>query len=203
LIRSHPQLASTAAEFSTGDFEGCPAQGIGGDPILNMLKNRDIAPARVTSFEFAALTAALPNNLPTAHRKNWSESDASRAGAWESKGVVVEGYLVAISREGPESCNCRRVDRTDIHLWLAAAADAPAADAMITEVIPRLMAAHENWRAKTLDHFVQQHSRVRITGWLMWDEYHAGQIGEHRKTLWEIHPIHKIEVLSGGHWRAL
>jgi hypothetical protein len=43
--------------------------------------------------------------------------------------------------------------------------------------------------------------KVRISGWLMLDPEHKDMIDEGlRSTLWEIHPITKIEVWSNGAW---
>jgi hypothetical protein len=198
-----PWALSNASVFNTGDFEGCPATGDGGDPLLNLLKNRDVAPPTVTPYEIGNLIAALPQDLPTAWRKNWKQADTDRAAVWESKGVVVEGYLIGVAEEGSESCNCNRGDRGDYHLWLNPASNSREEESMVTEIIPRLIPSHPNWNLKVLNHFVQQHSKMRITGWLMWDELHSGQVGTYRKTLWEIHPIHKIEVFSAGQWQTL
>jgi len=50
---------------------------------------------------------------------------------------------------------------------------------------------------------------VRISGWLMFDPDHPSMIldptnpnisGKFRVTLWEVHPITKIEVWQNGAW---
>lgn len=41
---------------------------------------------------------------------------------------------------------------------------------------------------------------VRISGWLMFDPSHRNHLGRFRKTLWEIHPITRIEVWQNGAW---
>jgi hypothetical protein len=41
---------------------------------------------------------------------------------------------------------------------------------------------------------------VRISGWLLLDPVHKGHLGVYRSTLWEIHPITKIEVFKNGQW---
>ena len=43
-------------------------------------------------------------------------------------------------------------------------------------------------------------ARVRVTGWMLWDEEHGSEVGKSRGTLWEIHPVHKIEVFNDGEW---
>jgi hypothetical protein len=55
---------------------------------------------------------------------------------------------------------------------------------------------------------------VRISGWLMFDPLHYDQMWQYdsaadttgtkaRITLWEIHPITRIEVFKNGTWRSL
>jgi hypothetical protein len=41
---------------------------------------------------------------------------------------------------------------------------------------------------------------VRISGWLMYDSEHTNVIGSQRATVWEVHPITKIEIQKGGGW---
>ena len=38
--------------------------------------------------------------------------------------------------------------------------------------------------------------RVRISGWLMLDQMHPESVGRNRVTLWEVHPIMRVE------WRS-
>ena len=41
---------------------------------------------------------------------------------------------------------------------------------------------------------------VRISGWLLLDPEHRNHLGKYRSTLWEIHPITRIEVMKDGSW---
>jgi hypothetical protein len=56
---------------------------------------------------------------------------------------------------------------------------------------------------------VPQHAKIRITGWMMFDQEHPDQLHvtqQHpiiRGSLWEIHPVTKIEVSSNGQSREL
>jgi hypothetical protein len=56
---------------------------------------------------------------------------------------------------------------------------------------------------KTFRSIINTKAKVRITGWLMWDYEHKEQLGNTRRTLWEVHPIHSIQVLHGNRWVAL
>ena len=45
---------------------------------------------------------------------------------------------------------------------------------------------------------------VRISGWTMLDPEHPDQVGKTRGTIWEIHPVMRLDVMqAGGGWRAL
>jgi hypothetical protein len=47
---------------------------------------------------------------------------------------------------------------------------------------------------------VDSQTEVRISGWLMYDSEHVNVIGTQRATVWEVHPITKIEVQKDGQW---
>ena len=46
----------------------------------------------------------------------------------------------------------------------------------------------------------KRHEKVRVSGWLMFDQEHLDKIGTRRLTAWEIHPITKIEIQRLGLW---
>ena len=107
--------------------------------------------------------------------------------------------------EGREATNCGSdsPEERDFHVWLANSPDDDRLDAVVVEVTPRVRARHPSWSLTNLNRLVRQRSRVRIGGWLMLDPEHPDQVGKTRATLWEIHPILKIDVWSGGGWREL
>jgi len=47
---------------------------------------------------------------------------------------------------------------------------------------------------------VNKNVPVRISGWLLYDYEHVSVIGSQRASVWEIHPITKIEVKWNGQW---
>ena len=86
--------------------------------------------------------------------------------------------------------------------------------AIIVETTPRVRKSHPNWTTARLKPWTghtgnqpnptYNHQRVRISGWLMLDPEHHDMINSGlRSTLWEIHPITKIEVWNNGHWLDL
>lgn len=191
--------------FTLGIFEGCPAEGSGGDPALNLLKNRDRPPPIVEPITIGEILANHPSAAESARgpRHRWPASALTEVANWENRGVALEGSLLRVKQEGPESCNCRDETKRDYHLWIAASAEDGRDRSVIAEVSPRLLPSHPNWRLRILQRLAKDRAQVRISGWMMWDQEHPDQVGQTRGTQWEIHPIHKIEVWSGGRWRDL
>jgi hypothetical protein len=135
--------APAAVAPQPGDFRGCPEQSPGGDPDLNQLKNRV---EQVTTPQ--VMTVAEMNTLLTpleAHhgkRATWPAGTRSEISALEQQGAVVEGFLMGVKQEGPETTNCRRQDLHDYHLWIVDAQTQTKAQAVVAEMIPRWLAAN-------------------------------------------------------------
>ncbi|MBI1745236.1 MAG: hypothetical protein HYR55_01450 [Acidobacteria bacterium] len=193
--------------YSSGPFHSCPSIGRGGDPDLNVLKNRDLPPPAFDPMIIDDILGYVPPTASTmgrsVKRADWPQEAWDDVTPWESSGVVIDGYLIGIRSEGPESCNCGSRQYHDYHLWVVANSTDGKPVSVVVEISPRVLASHSTWRQSTLSRLASQRTRVRISGWLMWDEDHPEQIGLSRGTLWEVHPIHKIEYFSGGRWRTL
>ena len=188
------------------DFHGCPIEGKGGDPALNRLKNRSEMPASFEPIDFEELTdLEVPAGVSKKPRAQWSRATLATLERPEKRAVQVVGYLLGVKLEGREATNCGSdaPEERDFHVWLANSPDDDRLDAVVVEVTPRVRAQHPSWSLTNLRRFVRQQSRVRISGWLMLDEGHPEQVGKTRVTLWEIHPILRIDVWSAGSWREL
>jgi len=200
--------APVRAQHTTGDFHGCAPDGEGGDPALNTLKNRDIAP---DAYEDMAIADFLHNKsadvtaMGKRHRDKWTPDALTAVKDLEAKGARVEGRLIAIRTQGPESCNCGSDTDVDTHMWIAttASANAKPTRSMVVEISPRELGDHAGWDHDTLVSLAKKGARVRISGWVTWDEEHGSEVGKSRGTLWEIHPIHLIEVFQNGAWKDL
>ncbi len=205
-VASGPMAADD--QQTTGDFNGCPPTGKGGDPDQNTHKNRDVPPA---SYQDMALADVLKNTpsaawaMGTKHRAEWTAEAKASVADWESKALRIEGRLIAVRRPGPEACNCDSSTDVDHHLWIALrpASDAKATESMVVEISPRTLGAHPGWDMNTLIDLAKQGAQVRISGWVTWDEEHGDEVGKSRGTLWEIHPIHLIEVFQNGAWQDI
>lgn len=170
---------------------------------MNELKNRDVAPRKTETRTLSDIIANKPKSVVDAGkhaRADWPEEARQAVVDWEATGATVEGRLIAIHHQDPESCNCGSSKFTDMHLWIAtkASASAKPKQSVVIEISPRnpkLQAFYD--QLLQLSH---KGTRVRVTGWMMWDEEHGSEVGKSRGTLWEIHPVHKIEVQQNGKW---
>jgi hypothetical protein len=192
--------------LTTGVFEGCQPEGSGGDPILNRLKSRDIPPSSYEPITVAKLLSVEHTSLDAAgnaFRANWPNASLAEAALWEQRGATLEGYLLDAMQQQPAAWNCNDVLRCDYQLWIGISPDADPSNAIIVGISPRLLPSHPNWRLGILNRLAKDRAKVRISGWLLWDQQYQEEVGKSRSTLWEIHPIHVIEVWSGGGWRNL
>ena len=123
----------------------------------------------------------------------------------EARGVALEGYLLGFKLEGPESPNCYAPDRHDFQMWLGGKKPATneesktfRVESVVVEPTPLMQDKHPTWTKAAFMKLLSR--RIRVTGWMMFDPEHPEQIGKTRATLWEVHPVMKIEVFQGGQW---
>ena len=122
---------------------------------------------------------------------------------------MVIGYLshrVNVEDKAPgESTNCNLLndDEVDWHIYLTSAPNQAISQAIIVETTPRTRPLH-TWDKSVLDGLVNANKQVRVSGWLMYDFQHVPDIGTQRATVWEVHPITRIEVGDGnGGWQDI
>ena len=84
-------------------------------------------------------------------------------------------------------------------MYLTKQPSRPISESVVVETTPRVRKDHP-WNRTTLLTWVDSTNPVRISGWLMLDPDHANMVGSARGTIWEIHPITKIEVWKSGAW---
>jgi len=175
--------------------QSCPPQGDSPKAsiqALDRLKNRNAEPTNYARMTVPDFLAKFP---------------ASSAGNMdEAQGIVLEGYIVAAKQSGPESSNCHSQTARDFHVWVGAApatspqdGQAKRADAVIVEPTPWSQ-KHTGIRLRTLIALAKQGAKVRIYGWLFLDPEHLPELSKTRGTLWEVHPVTKIEVFTSGQW---
>lgn len=207
--------------------------------LRNRMKNRQwkaVQPGvslNWTFDDFIKNTRAYDTELGDLPRDYLPPKKAKRLAAIESQIVSVTGWIVLVYPGPPESCNCESVIYHDWHVELLRKplAHAPGIGdptAIVCEVTPRSEGHLYRSGVRLVDlaaymrlgfpPFMKTYptgngpSKVRITGYLMWDDAHASatnDVGEKmeskskegylrpwRASAWEIHPILKIERVN-------
>jgi hypothetical protein len=192
------RVAAVPQPLVIGGQVVCAAAGNSSDPkmiTLDSRKNRtDIPQATAYIAVDWEVLKGLPTNSP---------DDLQGAP------VMVTGYLshrTNVEDKAPgESTNCNLVndDEVDWHIYLTSAPNQAITQAIIVETTPRTRPLH-SWDKSVLDGLVNTNKQVRIGGWLMYDFEHVPEIGTERATVWEVHPITRIEVTDGnGGWKDI
>ena len=178
-----------------GGHEVCNATGNSTDANLTKLNKRKNRTDIPDASAYIPIDWDVLKGLP-------SDSPDDLQGA----PVMVTGFLshrIKVENGSPgESTNCNLLndDEADWHIYLTKAASQPISKAVIVETTPRTRPLH-TWDKSVLDRLVDKDKQVRISGWLMYDFQHSGEIGAARATVWEVHPVTRIEVSDGsGGW---
>jgi hypothetical protein len=209
----HSETSTTTSVLQTAPkpppvdnmFGDCGPQGSQPDYQLNARKNRidSMPPALVPWSGIAKL--GYPSAVGFRFRNQWTQRETDAIARFEGASIMLEGYLVGVKLEVPEPPNCysREPAERDFHLWLAQSPDRNKKDGIVVEITPRVRATHSMWTLERLDSLIQAKPPVRISGWLMFDQMHPERVRVRRATLWEIHPVTRIEVKRDSAWRTL
>jgi hypothetical protein len=195
----------------SGTFKGpvsnvsCGPTGDGGDTASNRLKNRTDLPSSYHSVTFAALAGLQYPATGAKDRTQWPAESLAVVLGYEGAAVQVVGYLVALKPQtsgSGESTNChmKASAEVDWHVAVVGQAGEGEGAAVVVEPTPRIRVDHPKWTPARLKPWVDSSDPVRISGWLFFDPAHRNHLGRYRTTLWEIHPVTRIEVWQGGAW---
>lgn len=193
----------------------CPFKGKAGnaDPETNERKNRVDVPTHYHAVRFDAIADSATMPWPKGKtRPVWDKTAKGRADRasmvtpFEGAAVTVTGFIrvIRLQAGNSESTNCgaHGEANTDWHIALVGEFAAPESLAMVVEPTPRMKKLHHGtWtRAKLADYENpgDDADSVRISGFLMLDPEHMNHMHKYRQTLWEIHPVTRIEVFVKG-----
>jgi hypothetical protein len=145
-----------------------------------------------------------PQHAPL-ERIRWSSQQLAQIEPYEGVAVSVVGYVVAVKVENrgtgeSTNCNWTKEPEVDWHIALVKQPGQGEPDAIVVETTPRVRASHPRWSVPALRPYLNKNIPVRISGWLLFDPDHPNHLGRYRSTLWEIHPITRIEVFQNGQW---
>ena len=193
---------------NTTTFDGpdghCGPTGDSGDAVTNRWKNRTDAPVVYHEVTWSALQS-LPYPNAKKSLETWTPQQLAVIQPYQGIAVSVVGYLTAIkvqSGGSGESTNCHftNSEEVDWHMPLVEQPGNPESTAIVVETTPRVRKLHGKWTPTALASWVTSAAPVRISGWTLLDPEHRGHLGKYRSTLWEIHPITRIEVFKDGQW---
>lgn len=163
----------------------------------NRLKDRTAIPARYETITVEDLLDHRPLALTqpgTANRARWSPEAREEMDRWERRAVSMEGYVVAMHRNPFDG---------DITLNITAEPEHSKEQSVVTEATPHFQELNPEWTNDRLDDLADRRARVRVAGWMFYDNLHAVLFNGNRGTLWEIHPITRLEVWDGLAWRPV
>jgi hypothetical protein len=144
---------------------------------LNEMKGRLEDPPRLIPMTISEI-AALPRFPHVYSRQQLAEISEI-----EKRGVVVEAYLARV-RKRPDG---------DYHTQLTEAPpgrclNEDTSDQLFTELTPGIRDRKPAYTFEALQSLCGSETRIRVSGWLMWDTPHHTRI-----TFWEVHPVTRIE----------
>lgn len=228
-----PSYPSPAPVKSLGIDSKCglPGSGTGAEGQQNMAKNNFCAKGTPQSITIADLT-----NLQEQVEKNpainfGSEDKGTRKKGpttnraplrklGEGKLVTMNAFVLIARQEGAESVNCEKNVPDDplyhdIHISLVASKDVEdECSGVVAEMSPHHRP--DLWTQENVEKVSKAKLQMRVTGQLYFDSSHfpcsngqgAGEGNPKRVSLWEIHPIYKLEICTAdcdgaGTWVAL
>lgn len=203
LSASAPKPQPHSVDFIL-DGKTCGPDGSGDkrDKGTNLRKNRIDIPTSYADIQWSVIaTLPLPKpvskSLPKS-RENFTADQLGEIEKIEGQAVRTVGYIVANKPQASnaESCNCgwKGEKATDWHIALVENVGDGEKTSVVVEPTPRIKINHPKWKPSVLKPWVNSDRPVRISGWLLFDPSHNNHMGKYRNTLWEIHPITKIEV---------
>jgi hypothetical protein len=200
----HPNFsaASRPSNPCAADLEHCPNVGCGGgDILLNPKKNILAIPSSYEVITFDDFRH-LQEESPTTWVEGQSRAEVEQLG--EGNPVMLTGYLYGAHSGSPETCNCRLSgeENNDYHLNILENDIDPQTASIVVEMMPKFRKGKPDWSLATLNGLPPAPNKtrplVRVSGYLLFDSEHVLRSGGERATIWEIHPVVKMEVCSGG-----
>lgn len=206
-----PRLRRSVFVGSSG--RRCQAEGTAGsDWRTNVRKNRPDVPERSNAITSDALadTVTLPfarGGLPLS-REGWTDEETLEVARYEGIPVTVTGYFFKIKPQSSnaEDTNCDMTGEanTDWHIAFTGSHDGIEEESVVIEPTPRFKKRHSSWKRGTLRNYEADRrsagDSVRITGYLFYDPSHKNHLDRFRATMWETHPITRIEIFREGAW---
>jgi uncharacterized protein YraI len=210
-----PPVGMSTLQHLPGDGTRCGPRGAeGGDWETFILKNRTDVPTVSHAVSFTSLDV-LPYRKGGLKKdrtgSQWTAEQKQTVGRYEGIPLTITGFLAAVRPQGSSStgegtnCKWKGESNTDWHMALVPNHRDGEEKSLVVEPTPRFKRRHPKWRKELLaDRVGDQRSStdsVRISGFLFYDPDHKAHITQgYRSTMWELHPVTRIEIFVGGAW---
>jgi hypothetical protein len=156
-------------------------------------KRRTEIPPAYAPVEYGWLT-----QLPTPEIRTGSDLDAVEE--VERHPVALAGYIVRVIPVPTRLAGWRAAEwEFQLHLRVGPPRRCEYQDDprnLVAVVTPPFQPPHTGWDLDVLHDLCQEQTRVRVSGWLLYEYLSRGQVGRSRVSAWSIHPITRIEVWS-------
>ena len=222
-----PPIMQSSITVKSGTVSCGPTGDAADDDGTNLNKNRADVPAATHLVTVDAIRALPDTTLwKFTNRKTWKLADSAKVLPYEGIPLTVEGFFEIVKPQAgnAESPNCHSTNELDTDWHVALVADPSETEdrAVVVEPTPRTKRNNPGWIPDSVKRLAVRRkpssprdeanaARVRVTGFLMLDPVHpnfiAGNCSSNcagkkffRATLWEIHPVTRIEVLRNGQW---
>lgn len=176
-----------------------------GDRVIDhvtTLKGRTAIPS-----SYAPVGLAWVAQLPT--REIRTAADLAAVADVENHAVALPGYVTRILPV-PVRLGDRGTTPWELYLHLRAAPpsaceyhDDPRN--VVAVVTPPFQPPQTEWDFDVLAELCRVPTRVRVSGWLLYDPFSRPQVGRSRVSPWSIHPVTRLEVWDEKDraWRRL
>jgi len=207
--QTHPHFNSAASKSTpcAASLAVCPTSGCGGgDKLLDAKKNILTSPStdyQVMSFDDFR---HLESERPTTWKSGQNRQEVVDMG--EGTPVMLMGFLLGEHSGSPETVNCKLSGEAnnDYHLNIVQNDTDPQTASVVVEMTPKTRPGKANWTLPGLASLPaasgKTHALVRVSGYLLFDSEHVTGNGGERVTIWEIHPVMKMEACATGDCKA-
>lgn len=116
----------------------------------------------------------------------------------ERNAVALTGYIVRVIPVPIHLAGRRATDwEFYLHLRVGPAQRCEYQDDgrnLVTVMTPSFQPPHTGWDLEALYDLCREQTRVRVSGWLLYDHLSRTRVGRSRASAWSIHPVTQIEV---------
>jgi hypothetical protein len=166
------------------------------------LKRRTAIPS-----SYAPVVLAWVAQLPTPEIR--AKADLEALAHVENHAIALTGYVTRVIPV-PVSLGDRGATPLEYHLHLRVAPPQACeyrddARNVVVVVTPPFQPPRTDWDLDVLAELCRAQTRVRVSGWLLYDPFSLPQVGRSRVSPWSIHPVTNLEVWNtkDGSWDRL